>query len=318
MRIAIIGCGRAGQQHVEAIGLAGRESGVTARVVAVVDSDETRAAEFARKTGAAVRTPAQVFDDSEIDAVSLCTPPDVHVEIAIAALRSGKGVVIEKPVARTTDELDTIIAAAAAASLPALAMLQHRGRLPASVLDRTWTEDAFAAIEVIRPRDTRHYQAEAWRHDPDRSLGGQLAHLGVHHLDLACQLLGAPSSVVGMVDCRDSAGIDTRAALAVRFAGGGLMSVMVNAHPAPRSDRLHVVDGERELLVIDAGTEYRDGAAVHLQPTLPTPQLRALVYGELCNALTGAIVSDRYSIARTRGVTAVLEAARRITATEAA
>jgi predicted dehydrogenase len=315
MRIAIIGCGRAAQQHVEAIARTERESLLAPRIVAVVDQNDTRAGELARKTGAAVRTGSQVLDDPQIDCVSICTPPDAHADLAIAALRAGKGVLIEKPVARTTAELDAILAAADSAGMPAVAMLQHRGRIPAVVLDKAWTNDSCAAIEVTRPRGARHYLSETWRHDPDRSGGGHVAHLAVHYIDLACQLLGTPTAVVGLADCRDAAHIDTRAALAVRFPSGALMTILASAHPAPRSERLHVVDGERALLVTDATTEYRDGQVEHLQP-VPTPDLRTLVYKELWAAVRREAAPDRYSIERTRGVTVVLEAVRRLAAME--
>jgi UDP-N-acetyl-2-amino-2-deoxyglucuronate dehydrogenase len=317
VRIAVIGCGKAGQQHVEAIALAGVDTAGGGRVVAVVDEDAARAGELARRTGAAVRTFAEVLDDAQVDTVSLCTPPGSHAEMAIAALRAGKGVLIEKPVTRTIEELDAIITAADLAGAPAVAMLQHRGRLPATALATGWTADASAAIEVIRPRETGHYQSEVWRQDPGRSGGGHVAHLAVHHVDMACQLLGAPATVVGVADCRDTPGIDTRAALAIRFAGGALMTVLANAHPAPRSDRLHVVDGKRALIVTDAGTEYRDGSAVDHLPPVPTPQLRARVYQELWAAVRGEAAPERYAIHRARGVTAVLEAVRRIVGTEA-
>ena len=314
MRIAIIGCGRAAQQHVEAIALAGRESVVAARIAAVVDPDETRASDFARKTGAAVRTCAEVLDDPLIDCVSICTPPDAHADLAIAALRAGKGVLIEKPVTRTAGELDAILAVAEATGNPAMAMLQHRGRIPAAALDKVWTNNSCAAIEVTRLRASHHYLSEAWRHDPNRSGGGHVAHLAVHYIDLACQLLGTPTAVVGLAECRDAPQIDTRAALAVRFGGGALMTVLASAHPAPRLERLHVVDGERALLVTDVSTKYCDGRVEHLQPA-STPDLRALVYRELWAALRGE-AADRYSIARARGVTAVLEAVRKLAATE--
>ncbi len=314
VKVAIIGCGRAADQHVEAIALAS-EGGHTGQVVAVVDEDQARAGGLAQRTGAAARTLAEVLDDPQVDVVSICTPPHLHADIAIAALRAGKGVLIEKPVTRTTQELDAILAAAADAAAPVVAMLQHRGRLPAAALATAWSADASAAIEVIRPRSRDHYLSEAWRHDPDRSGGGQVAHLAVHPIDLACQLLGTPTSVVGLADCRDAAGVDTRAVLAIRFASGALMTVLASSHPAPRSERVHVVDDGRELIVSDAGTEYRAGT-VEQQPPVPVPRLRARVYQELWQAVRGEAAATRYTIARARGVTAVLEAVRRLAATE--
>lgn len=98
---------------------------------------------------------------------------------------------------RTSEELDLILDAVGTAGPPALAMPQHRGRLPAATLNTPWTADASAVIEVFRPRTPRHYFADPWRRDPERSGGGHVAHLAVHILDVSCQLLrsrpGCPS-----------------------------------------------------------------------------------------------------------------------------
>jgi predicted dehydrogenase len=306
--IAVVGCGRAARQHVEAVRLAG-----AGRIVAVVGGDQGRADDLARVAEASARSLDDVLADTRIDAVAVCTPPDSHVSIATAALRAGKGVIVEKPVARTGDELDAMLAAAEASGAPALAMLQHRGSLPDDALTGPWTAQATATVEVLQPRPRAHYLSNGWRHDPDRSTGGHTAHLAVHYLDLACQLLGAPTRVTGLTDCRDVAGIETRAALAVRFAGGSLMSVLTSAHPAPTSERLHVVDGDRELLVTGEGTEYRVADRAESLPPVPAPELRAAVYQELRAALRGEAAPDRYALRRARGVTALLAEVRRLT-----
>jgi predicted dehydrogenase len=311
VRIAIVGCGRAARQHVEAIALAG-----TGSVVAVVDEQASRADGLARLIGATARSLEHVLEDACIDVTAVCTPPDTHASIAVAALQAGKGVLVEKPVVRTSQELDAILAASETSTAPVVAMLQHRGRLPAAALTSPWTTDASAVIEVVRPRARDHYLAAPWRHNPDVSGGGHVAHLAVHHLDLACQLLGMPTKVIGLTDCRDFCGIETRAAFAAQFVSGALMTVLASAHPGRRCERLHVVDGQRELLIVDAGTEYRaDGTVEHWQP-VPTAQLRAYVYAELLAAVRGEAAPDRYAVQRARGVTALLEEIRRLAATQ--
>src|SRR4051794_2350206 len=106
MRVAIVGCGRAARQHVEALTLT--RSG---RVVAVVDDDQGRAGEMARATESTAQPLAAVLEDPAVDVVSICTPPDTHAPIAVAALHAGKGVVVEKPVTPTLADLDAILSA---------------------------------------------------------------------------------------------------------------------------------------------------------------------------------------------------------------
>jgi len=311
IRVAIVGCGYASRQNVEAIALAGGGS-----IAAVVDKDTTRAGELARLTGAPARCLESVLHDASIDAVCICTPPETHASIAIAALRAGKGVVVEKPVARTNRELDSIQDAAAASTAPVVAMLQHRGRLPDAVLRAAWSSDAVATLEVVRPRALQHYASEPWRLDPGASGGGHVAHLGVHFLDLACQLLGTPARVAGLTSCRDVSGIETRAALGVQFVDGGLMTVLASAHPGRHSERLHVIDADHELIVDDRGTEYRVDGVAQRWDAPSTAHLRAAVYTELWAAVRREAPPDRYAIARARGVTAILEDVRKIAAEE--
>jgi predicted dehydrogenase len=312
VRVAIVGCGRAARQHIEALALSG-----SGRVAAVVDENLQRATDLADATGAVVASLEAVLDDHRIDAVSVCTPPGSHCEIAIAALIAGKAVLVEKPVARTAEELDAMLAAADARSLPALAMLQHRGSVPLAALSDEWTGDAVASIEVLRERGPGHYSSDAWRGHPDHSAGGHVAHLAVHYVDLACQLLGEPAEVLGLTECRDAVGIETRAALSVRFADGALLSVLASAHAAPRSERLRVSERGRELTLTGTSVEYQTAQRVESKRVAPTPRQRAWVYEELAAAVRGESTTGRYALARARGVTMLLEQVRCLVAAEA-
>jgi predicted dehydrogenase len=308
LKVALVGCGRAARQH--ALALAESRAG---RVVAVVDDHAVRADDLGRVTAATVRSLDAVLSDERVDVVSVCTPPGSHADIAIAALRAGKGVVVEKPVARTVDELDAILAASQASGAPVVTMLQHRGRLPDCALVAPWTGEASAAVEVLRPRLPEHYSADRWRVDPAHCGGGHVAHLAVHLLDLACQLLGDPVRVTGFTHCRDTAFIETRAVLAVQFASGAMLSALASAHDGAHSERLHVVDGDLELLLHDNRTTFRAGDALHRFEPVPAQPLRAAVYREVWSALRGEAEPDRYAAWRARSITWLLEQVRLLT-----
>src|SRR5579883_2066341 len=85
-----------------------------ARLVVVCDADRNRAAAAQQR----YRVPAVATDYREalsvpgVDAVAICTPPASHCEIATAAARRGKHVLLEKPMARNVAECDEIAAAA--------------------------------------------------------------------------------------------------------------------------------------------------------------------------------------------------------------
>ncbi len=112
LRIAILGVGWAGTRHVEAI----RELGRNMTVHCLVDSDADHLRTKAEELGVQ-RTYKDVGDalaDPEVDAVSICLPHSLHCEVALAAARVGKHVLIEKPMALTVEEATRMIEVAEA------------------------------------------------------------------------------------------------------------------------------------------------------------------------------------------------------------
>ena len=108
-RAAIIGTGAIAHAHAQAI------ASLQPRIalVAVVDVDEQRARAFADEfaPGAVVYTDAaQLLAHEELDLVHICTPPQTHVLLAVAALRAGIPALIEKPTALSLAAMDELIA----------------------------------------------------------------------------------------------------------------------------------------------------------------------------------------------------------------
>lgn len=102
LKVAVIGCGNiAKSAHIPAY-----EKNTDVELVYFCDIIPERAEEAAAKhgSGKAVTDYRVVLADPEVDAVSVCTPNNVHSEIAIAAMKAGKDVLCEKPAARTYTE----------------------------------------------------------------------------------------------------------------------------------------------------------------------------------------------------------------------
>jgi predicted dehydrogenase len=110
LRTAVIGVGSLGQHHARNYAELSKESDI--EFVGVCDSNEENARTIGEKNGCAYFTDWRELLD-KVDAVSIVTPTETHCEIACAFLEKGVNVLVEKPFAKTLDEADLMIAAAA-------------------------------------------------------------------------------------------------------------------------------------------------------------------------------------------------------------
>ena len=175
-------------------------------LVAVMRRDGTRAADYARRHGVAKWTDdAQaLIDDPDVDAVYIATPPHVHMDYTLAVARAGKPVYVEKPMARTQAECQTMIDACAAAGVP-LYVAYYRRALPRflkikELLDSGVIGDVRAVkvtlLQTLRPayRDPAH---RPWRVIPEIAGGGLFVDMGSHMLDFLDFALGPIREVSG-------------------------------------------------------------------------------------------------------------------------
>lgn len=107
-RIGIIGTGIMGSDHARilAAGVAGAE------LAGVQDASRERAEALARETGAKLfADPQSLISDTAIDAIMVCAPDPTHHALALAAIKAGKPVLVEKPLASTVAEARDVMAA---------------------------------------------------------------------------------------------------------------------------------------------------------------------------------------------------------------
>ncbi len=92
-RLAILGAGRIGQVHADAVASAGN-----AGLVAVADPDEAAAIALRDRHGCEVRSLDEIVIADDIDAVVICSPTDTHADLIERYCRAGKAVFCEKPI----------------------------------------------------------------------------------------------------------------------------------------------------------------------------------------------------------------------------
>ncbi|MBN9024505.1 MAG: Gfo/Idh/MocA family oxidoreductase, partial [Rhizobiales bacterium] len=144
-----------------------------------------------------------VVERPDIDVVDICTPNNVHAEIAIAAAKAGKHIICEKPLARTVDEARAMVEAVKAAGVIHMVAFNYR-RTPAVALAKKFIEEG----RIGRILNFRGTYLQDWSADPDSPLSwrfqkkiagsGSVGDIGTHVVDLAHYLVGPIAEVIAM------------------------------------------------------------------------------------------------------------------------
>ena len=193
MNVAIVGCGLIG--HKRACTL---EPG-TLRVACDVDlrRAEALAQQFGAEASADWRT---VVTRGDVDAVLVATAHDSLAQITAAAAGASKHVLVEKPAARTADELDAVRAAVARTGAKVRVGFNHRYhrafRAARGIVDRGELGDLTHVRARYGHGGRLGYEKE-WRFVPEISGGGEAIDQGMHLVDLARWFLGDFTSVAG-------------------------------------------------------------------------------------------------------------------------
>ena len=203
LRIGIVGTGGIARAHADAYQRFGQECAV----VALCDTAPGRAAALRAERGlddARVYTDAaEMLRAEDLDLVSVATPPSTHATLAVAALRAGADVLVEKPMAPSLEECDAMIAAA-----------RESGRLLSVVAQNRFRDDMATLKEVLDSglagpvthaqvssawfRSTAYYDLW-WRGTWESEGGGCTLNHAIHHLDLTLWMLGAPRAVTAVL-----------------------------------------------------------------------------------------------------------------------
>ena len=192
--VGIVGCGVVGRKRAAALG--------TSRLVACADLQPDRAADLARAAGSAEveRQWTRLVARPDVDVVIVATTNDALVPVTLAAIDAGKHVLVEKPAARSSAELQPVIASAARTGVLVRVGFNHRYH-PAIVKTRDLVEaGALGPLMLVRGRyghgGRLGYERE-WRAHPDVAGGGELIDQGVHLIDLARCFLGDFTDIRG-------------------------------------------------------------------------------------------------------------------------
>lgn len=241
LRTGVIGAGHFGRYHALKVGSVAREV-----LAGVYDPDSQRAALVASEAQ------CPVFDTAEAlfalcDAVVIAAPAEFHFDLAVKALRAGKHVLVEKPVAATLEQADQLVALSDETGL--VCQVGHLLRYSA--------EHA-----AITQRITRPLYIEATRIAPFKPRGTDVSvilDLMIHDLDLVMAIVDSPIAQVDALGAAVSSDHEDIANARVRFENGCVATITASRISLKTERRMRLFSqegylsadfGKRELVMI--------------------------------------------------------------------
>ena len=220
LRVGIAGFGLAGEVfHAPLI-----DAVEDLEVSGIVTTNAERQAKARKQYPYALVVPAVDELWGSIDVLVIAAPNRAHVPLGLAAVENGVAVVVDKPLASSSDEAEQLIDAAERAGVP-LTVFQNR-RLDGDFLTvrRLLNDDALGTITRFESRFERFRPEvdQGWRElaEPEEG-GGLLLDLGAHLVDQARELFGTPVRVYAEIETRrPGAQVDDDVFLALEHPGG--------------------------------------------------------------------------------------------------
>jgi predicted dehydrogenase len=222
VKVGLIGSGFVADLHAAAFRLVH-----DAEVVAVASPTPGKAPRFAGERGIprAFTEYRDLLAVKEIDLVSLALPNDLHCQATLDAARAGKHVLCEKPLCRTLEEADRMIAACRQAGV----LLMYAEELcfaPKYVRAKQLADEgALGRVFLVKQSEEHFGPHEPWFWDVGRSGGGVLLDMGCHSIEYARWVFGKPAvksvtAQLGTYVHRDRTRGEDHSICAVEYEGG--------------------------------------------------------------------------------------------------
>jgi scyllo-inositol 2-dehydrogenase (NADP+) len=183
---------------------------------------------------------AGLLADAEIELVVVNTPNDTHFELARQALRAGKHVLIEKPVATTVAELEELLNLSRQHNRHVLAYQNRRWDSDFQLVRQVMESGQLGQLTEVHFRFDRYkaaLNAKAFKEDPATPGSGLSFDLGPHVLDQALSLFGQPRQVrKTLASHRPGSRVDDYFHLHLSYSGGlnvFVVGSLLTAAPVP-------------------------------------------------------------------------------------
>ena len=225
IRVGLIGCGFMGGMHAACYDAL---TPLGVKVTAVSDVRPDFAAKLAGEDTAVYATGMELIANADVDVVDICLPTHMHTQHAVAAMKAGKHVFLEKPICVNEDEMELLLATERETGV----------KVQVGQVIRQWTEYAWLKETVDsgiygrvlhgqfrRLSSLPTWAWENWLHQVDKS-GGVAVDMHIHDVDFVRYILGEPDTVKAHA-YRDESGVIQQ--INALFGYGSNVSVSVEA-----------------------------------------------------------------------------------------
>ncbi|WP_346355408.1 Gfo/Idh/MocA family oxidoreductase [Azotosporobacter soli] len=300
----LIGCGRISKNHFESIkALPGAD------LIAAADIDK-RALQAAvgKYQCQGYLDYKEMLKEPKIQVVNVCTPSGLHAQIALDAIRSGKHVIIEKPMAMSLVEADSVIKAAKRAGVKVGVAHQNRFNKTITRLRQVYEQGKFGKLThgsaVVRwNRNDQYYSQAPWRGTWAND-GGCLMNQSIHNIDLLQWMMGEVESVFAYAatNLRKIEGEDVATAV-LKFKSGalGLIEATTTVFPTNLEETLNIFGSDGTVVLggiaVNKVEAWRfadeDEAAVLANQGAEPPNVYGFGHADLIADFMDAVISDR-------------------------
>lgn len=228
-------------------------------VVAVMSRKAERAKSYAERhdIGKWYTDPQELINDPEVNAVYIATPPSTHATYAIMAMKSGKAVYVEKPMASNYEDCCRINRIAEKTGVPCF-VAYYRRYLPYFIKVKELVEEGAVGKVVnvqicfaVPPRDLDYNKTNLpWRVQADIAGGGYFYDLAPHQIDLLQEMFGPIIEAEGMKANRGGLyQTEDSVSACFKFDNGlpGSGSWCFVAHESAKEDRIDIVGDKGSL-----------------------------------------------------------------------
>ncbi|AOL16502.1 dehydrogenase [Sulfolobus sp. A20] len=249
MKVAVVGCNGFGKIHLSAMrNIGGIEYYVFSR-------DEQKAKDCMKEFNATgYFTKYEDILRSNVDVIDLLVSHDQHLKMGVEAMRSGKHLMLEKPIARTIEEGEKLINTAKENGVKFMVLEQFF--FDSSVRKAREIMPKLGKISLIIVRSTHLYQPKGWRTNKEKMGGGAFIDGGVHFIDTLLNLGGDYEKALGLCNNYFSGieGEDTTIAL-FKFKNNALGTILYSwSVPKPPKVPGFEIHGENGSIIEDPNT----------------------------------------------------------------